>query len=427
MPGRDLTIGSVDDRVEHEADRVAEQVMRIADRDVSLTTADQRVSRKCAECEEEDTSNVLRAKSSGAMGPEVPAIVHEVLRSPGQPLDSKTRGFFEPRFQRDFSDVRIHADAPAAESARSINALGYTVGRDVVFAQGRYSPGTDDGRRLIAHELAHVVQQAPSAPTRTAGAAGVIRRKPAKREWGPDLISTGIAVFARGRFQCSADANATGSTYASGIWTGDPRSEIDTKLGNYASVCLSPCVGEPLNLRPTSFVDAVDAIRPKPFDPPTISFIAYYYPDVGDMDVLMKETSTGEYTEAGGPLDTTFGDLTFFTPDSPGRLVVSSALTDPTSGQVAVYSEEIRVIECPRVAVDPEPVAEKPKKPPKGRETRFYIEVRDPVKAPLVYQLVDKNTSLDGPGGLFQVWKDTAGKFYYMNNGRRVYLPNFSP
>src|SRR6266702_4940078 len=89
----------------------------------------------------------------------VPPIVHEVLHSPGQPLDVGTRAFNEPRFGHDFSQVRVHTDARAAESARAVNAQAYTVGPDIAFRSGRYAPRTGEGQRLVAHELAHVVQQ----------------------------------------------------------------------------------------------------------------------------------------------------------------------------------------------------------------------------------------------------------------------------
>jgi hypothetical protein len=95
----------------------------------------------------------------------VPSIVHDVLHSPGQPLNVETRAFMEPRFGHDFGAVRIHADARAAESARAVNALAYTVGRDVVFGTGRYAPSTEVGQRLLAHELAHTVQQQPIGAT----------------------------------------------------------------------------------------------------------------------------------------------------------------------------------------------------------------------------------------------------------------------
>jgi hypothetical protein len=91
--------------------------------------------------------------------PEVPPIVHEVLRSPGEALDAKTRAFMEPRFGHDFGQVRVHSDAKAAQSARAINAWAYTVGARVIFGDGQYAPHLATGQRLIAHELAHVVQQ----------------------------------------------------------------------------------------------------------------------------------------------------------------------------------------------------------------------------------------------------------------------------
>jgi outer membrane protein OmpA-like peptidoglycan-associated protein len=106
---------------------------------------------------------VQRKSANHAELSNVPPIVHEVLRSPGQSLDTATRAFFEPRFGHDFSRVRVHTDARAAESARAVNALAYTVGRDVVFGAGQYSPNTNAGQQLMAHELTHVVQQRSSA------------------------------------------------------------------------------------------------------------------------------------------------------------------------------------------------------------------------------------------------------------------------
>lgn len=88
-----------------------------------------------------------------------PPDIHEVLRSPGTPLDGPTRASMEPHFGQDLSGVRIHTDSQAAHSARSIQALAYTVGKDVVFGSGQFSPQTDAGRGLLAHELTHVVQQ----------------------------------------------------------------------------------------------------------------------------------------------------------------------------------------------------------------------------------------------------------------------------
>jgi hypothetical protein len=103
-----------------------------------------------------DLSSKIHSPSSV---PEAPAIVHEVLRSPGQPLDAETRAFMEPRFGHDFSTVRVHADTQAAESARSVNALAYTVDNHIAMGSDQPALGTAAGRLLLAHELAHVIQQ----------------------------------------------------------------------------------------------------------------------------------------------------------------------------------------------------------------------------------------------------------------------------
>jgi hypothetical protein len=95
--------------------------------------------------------------------------VREVLGSPGRPLDAETRAYMEPRLGHDFSKVRVHADDRAAESARSVGARAYTVGNAVVFNSGQYAPQTPSGLRLLAHELAHVVQQQGGAGAEPSG------------------------------------------------------------------------------------------------------------------------------------------------------------------------------------------------------------------------------------------------------------------
>jgi len=118
---------------------------------------------QCAECAEKE--GMLQRKSrSGRTPGEAPEIVHDVLRAPGQPLDFESRGFMEERFGYDFSHVRVHSDEQAHRSAEATDAEAYTVGQDIVFATGRYSPNTTGGRELLAHELTHVVQQDFAAP-----------------------------------------------------------------------------------------------------------------------------------------------------------------------------------------------------------------------------------------------------------------------
>ena len=116
---------------------------------------------QCAECDKERLTLQRKAANHpelSAASP-IPPIVEEVLRSPGQSLDGDTRAFMEPRFGHNFGDVRVHNDAKAAKSARAVNALAYTVGQDVVFGANEYAPTTRHWRQLIAHELAHTVQQ----------------------------------------------------------------------------------------------------------------------------------------------------------------------------------------------------------------------------------------------------------------------------
>jgi len=114
---------------------------------------------ECDSCRDEKLRTLHRSLTGAASPNIAPPIVHEVLRSPGRPLDRETREFMEPRFGHDFSRVRVHTGARAAESARAVNARAYTVGGDVVLGAGQ-DPATASGRALMAHELAHVVQQA---------------------------------------------------------------------------------------------------------------------------------------------------------------------------------------------------------------------------------------------------------------------------
>ncbi len=118
-------------------------------------------SGECTACAEQKRHEQQRRMQRKAYGrsDDAPEIVHETLSQPGAGLDTDTRGFMENRFGRDFSGVRIHADAQAARSAQAVQAHAYTVGRDIVFADGRYAPASHEGRHLLAHELAHVVQQ----------------------------------------------------------------------------------------------------------------------------------------------------------------------------------------------------------------------------------------------------------------------------
>lgn len=128
-------------------------------RSASRDAGEREARQAAAQVARGDTATGLR--SVPEPGP-VPAQAEEALGSPGQPLDGGLRAELEPRFGHDFSKVRVHADGPAAESAGALRARAYTLGQDIVFGRGRYDTASPGGRSLVAHELAHVVQQSRS-------------------------------------------------------------------------------------------------------------------------------------------------------------------------------------------------------------------------------------------------------------------------
>jgi len=159
-----LSINAPDDMYEREADAMADRVMRMTDKDTIQTKFFKpavTVQRMCAHCEEEEKKKMQRKEmNQEAVGADkdIESYV-DSLGSTGQSLSNDVRNFYEPRIGYDFSDVKVHTDAVAAKSAQSINALAYTSGNHIVFNSGQYSPGSDNGKRLLGHELTHVVQQ----------------------------------------------------------------------------------------------------------------------------------------------------------------------------------------------------------------------------------------------------------------------------
>jgi len=157
-----LAINEPGDSYEQDADRVAEQVMRTPEPQLQRACP---CGGGCPNCHteqparEHESLQTKRVQASDTGQIAAPPIVNEVLRSPGQPLDPATRDFMETRFGHDFSRVLVHSDAAAEQSARDVKAHAYTVGNHIVFGAGRLAPQTSAGKRLLAHELTHVVQQ----------------------------------------------------------------------------------------------------------------------------------------------------------------------------------------------------------------------------------------------------------------------------
>lgn len=145
-----LVIGASNDPLEQEADRVADQVMATP-KNQAVSPAPPRIQRFTGQ--------------AAVQADPAPASVDRVLSGAGRPLESALRQNMEQRFGHDFSRVRVHTDRAAERSARDVNAHAYTVGHDIVFGAGRFAPRTHEGRRLLAHELTHVVQQSGAGDT----------------------------------------------------------------------------------------------------------------------------------------------------------------------------------------------------------------------------------------------------------------------
>ena len=183
-----LTIGQPNDKYEQEADRMADQVMRMPEPKGALVNGHSSLVQRqstcpdCPEREEIQTKSLadqitplvqrqvgpdeeeksFQTKQANNQTPAVNSTIESGINSiriGGQPLPESTRSFFEPRFGMDFSQVRLHYDSNAAGIARSVNAKAFTTGKDVVFGTGQYSPATTTGKSLLAHELTHVLQQ----------------------------------------------------------------------------------------------------------------------------------------------------------------------------------------------------------------------------------------------------------------------------
>ncbi len=171
---RQLAIGAVNDPLEHEADRIADQVLS-------------RAAAAAAGTPPLSIQRLISTTPSSTLDT-APATVDAALASSGNPLEPGLRQDMEQRFGHDFSSVRLHTSGSADRSARDVNANAYTVGHNIVFAAGQFAPATHGGRRLLAHELTHVVQQS-QAPAAAATTLRRQTREPQRRGAGPQLAT----------------------------------------------------------------------------------------------------------------------------------------------------------------------------------------------------------------------------------------------
>jgi hypothetical protein len=191
----------------------------------------------------EEAAPIQRKAAKGATYAQVPATVHDVLRSSGTPLDVKTRRLMEAKMGFDFGKVRIHTDARAAASTQAIEARAYTVGRDVVFAPGQFSPHSSEGQKLLAHELVHTIQQQGDAVPEVGGLP-ISRDTAAGRE--ADHAAEDVAAGGLLRSLGAAPVHALhrkGAFGASGCATGEceeSKKQLHRKATNPTAASVAP-------------------------------------------------------------------------------------------------------------------------------------------------------------------------------------------
>lgn len=233
----DLKVSQPSDQAEIDADSIADRVMRMPMGE--RTTIPQphsptTIHRKGDRCEEKEEIAVQRKPlpSSGGIPSQSPVHVQGAIGSGGQPLDHEIRSFFEPRLGYDLSSVRIHTDDAAGVSAREIDANAYTLGSDIVFGPGEYRPHSETGRRLLAHELAHVTQQGPAGHEQ-------LKRQVAARPTSEDVWGFQVTRSMCGCRQQVRDgitwANTAGATYAS-CDTPANRTNVDVEACFHAAI-----------------------------------------------------------------------------------------------------------------------------------------------------------------------------------------------
>jgi hypothetical protein len=274
-----LEVNEPGDKYEQEADVTADKVMRMSTGESCFfKPAAANIQRKCQHCEEEE--KLHRKESSGAdvQGSQALDSYVSSLGSSGQTLPESSRQFFEPRFGHDFSNVRIHTDTVAAKSAQSINALAYTTGNNIVFNSGQYAPESDSGKKLMAHELTHVVQQGGGGENRSSLSLKKDTRSNDKNNsFEPVTTLTNVSsMVSRADAQAVAVSMNLGHSPRTGVefW---PTNLVDTQVGpvtaqggllSGAANQLSAIIGENMNLHTLALQLLPLWITATPFTPP---------------------------------------------------------------------------------------------------------------------------------------------------------------
>jgi hypothetical protein len=322
---RKIAVGRTDDPLEHEADAAADQVAGMSAAASPVTAGEPTVSREGSATDEGGQASMHRRSRGGpeTIG-EAPPIVHDVLGESGQALDSAVEATMSHRFGADFSGVRVHADARAAESAAAVSAHAYAMGNHIVFGEGRYAPAEASGRRLIAHELAHTLQQSAAPTVRRDGPD--VPLKEAKKEDAKEAIGGGLKEAAD-KLTKDDKVKELGTgllkSYGEPIWNGASTADKVAIVAGGASLVGIPLaalasdpngrkvlsgvpLGKALSLVPYAVIDDGSFDLPKTRTDPLLVHLTLKADDYLDLlrkkyDFLPKMTFSYEFTLSVSP------------------------------------------------------------------------------------------------------------------------------
>ena len=453
-----LTISQPGDTYEQEADRVADQVMSSASVPSIRRKCDAcAAGGTCPECEEEEK---LHPKELPGHVPQVTPKVESSLaslRGGGQPLAPSVRAFFEPRFGRDFSQVRVHTDGQAGESARAIHARAFTGGQDVVFGAGEYAPESREGQRLLAHELTHVVQQTggtPSAPARKPGPSYMITRPHSPEEVEADRTAERVVSERPASRTMFSPSAPTPPSDTSIIARQTPEATPPGATAPGAGAAATSLAAEDPALRARR-LDAIGAARNAirrltdalsggylwSFETPTasgIDLVLFYEKTVEETTAKREARLRRILTDLIGmvrELEAAPIPSAWLAPEAkfPRGAIQIGSSTQP-GWQDAQMFYAIRAaglgqdmdqvfLNGSYIITDPIPsrrISRAPIRP--GIGVGLYIVVPDPVNEPLVYRRLTPYEGWNVPGVIIEVWKDDFG-YYYPYNGAKHYLP----
>lgn len=189
-----LAVSQPGDEAEREAERVAEKIVETHKDGTEAQAIESERPQREMNAGVTPPKQINRSVNGGKISEESESRVRGGAQGSGEPLPLGTRSYFESKMSTDFSDVRVHTGAGADEAARAINAKAYTVGSDIVFSEGNYTPESKSGKKLLAHELTHVIQQRADDHSVQRQAEGEKTEKQSKGEKAKEMITSEVDI-----------------------------------------------------------------------------------------------------------------------------------------------------------------------------------------------------------------------------------------